>query len=217
MKQQFPGVYRVKDGVATENLTPGFKVYDERLLKIDGGEYRTWDPMRSKLAAAIMNNLSTFPFRRDSSVLYLGASAGTTPSHVSDICPAGTIYCLEFAKRMMRDLIMVCEKKRNMVPILGDARYPERYAQDISNVDIIYQDVAQPNQAEILLKNTHMFKPKYAMLAIKSRSINAVKTPKQVFREETDKLLGTFEVLQSIDLRPYDKDHVLLNLKVRKP
>lgn len=216
MKQIFPGVYQLKDGLATENLTPGFKVYDEKLIKIDDREYRTWDPMRSKLAAAIINKLQTFPFRRDSTVLYLGASAGTTPSHLSDICHAGTIYCLEFSKRMMRELIMVCEKKHNMVPILGDARYPEKYAQNISTVDVIYQDVAQPNQAEILLKNTKLFKPRYAMLAIKSRSINAVKTPKQVFREETEKLSETFEVLQSIDLRPYDKDHILLNLKTKK-
>ena len=54
------------------------------------------------------------------------------------------------------------------------------------------------------------------MLAIKSRSINAVKSPKQVFREETDKLRDRFDILQTIDLQPYDEDHVLLNLKVKK-
>jgi fibrillarin-like pre-rRNA processing protein len=216
MKETFPGVYRLKAGLATENYAPGYRVYDERLLKIDGSEYRTWDPLRSKLAAGIMNGLRSFPFRRDSVVLYLGASSGTTPSHLSDICPKGTIYCVEYSKRMMRDLYMVCEKKKNMVPILGDANFPERYAHGIGPVDVLYQDVAQPNQAEILLKNASMFTPKYAMLAIKSRSINAVKSPKQVFREETEKLAGRFEVLENIDLMPYDKDHVLLNLKSRK-
>jgi fibrillarin-like pre-rRNA processing protein len=216
MKEIFSGVYRLKSGIATENYTPGFRVYDEKLLKMEGSEYRTWDPLRSKLAAAIMNNLTEFPFKRNSNVLYLGASSGTTPSHVSDICPEGTIYSLEFAKRMMRNLYIVCGKKKNMIPILGDARFPERYAQSIGPVDIIYQDIAQPNQAEILLKNTEKFSPRYAMLAIKSRSINAVKSPKQVFREETDKLRDRFEILQTIDLQPYDEDHVLLNLKLKK-
>jgi fibrillarin-like pre-rRNA processing protein len=216
MKEIFQGVYRFKAGLATENNTPGFRVYDEKLLKMEGSEYRTWDPLRSKLAAAIMNNLTEFPFKRNSNVLYLGASSGTTPSHVSDICPEGTIYALEFAKRMMRNLYIVCGKKKNMIPILGDARFPERYAQSIGPVDIIYQDIAQPNQAEILLKNTEKFAPRYAMLAIKSRSINAVKSPKQVFREETDKLRDRFDILQTIDLQPYDEDHVLLNLRVKK-
>ena len=216
MKPIFPGVYKVKGSLATENLAPGFRVYDERLLSIDGREYRTWDPLRSKLAAAITNGLRQVPFRENSDVLYLGASSGTTPSHVSDMCPKGTIYCLEYAKRMMRNLYIVCEKKRNMVPILGDARYPGRYAHNITSVDIIYQDIAQPNQAEILLKNTELFRPKFAMLAIKSRSIDAVKSPKQVFREETDKLRGRFEILESVNLQPYDKDHILLNLRVKK-
>jgi len=99
---------------------------------------------------------------------------------------------------MMRNLFIVCSKKKNMIPIVGDARFPERYAQNIGPVDVIYQDIAQPNQAEILLKNTGKFSPKYAMLAIKSRSINAVKSPKQVFREETDKLRGKFDILQTM-------------------
>lgn len=203
-------------GIATENLVPGFRVYDERLIKAEGREYRMWDPMRSKLAAGIMNDLKYFPFGADSKVLYLGASAGTTPSHLSDICFRGTIYCVEFSKRMMRNLFIVCEKKKNMVPILGDARFPDKYAHLVGKVDVIYQDVAQPNQAEILIKNAEKFSPRYAMLAIKSRSVDAVKSPKQVFREETEKLLSKFEILQSINLAPYDKDHLLLNMRVRK-
>ena len=216
MKPIFSGVYKLKGGLATENLTPGFRVYDERLLKIGGSEYRTWDPYRSKLAAAIMNGLKQMPFRENSDVLYLGASSGTTPSHVSDICPKGTVYCVEYAKRMMRNLYIVCEKKRNRVPILGDARYPDKYAHNITSVDVIYQDIAQPNQAEILLRNTELFRPKFAMLAIKSRSIDAVRSPKQVFREETDKLRDRFEILENINLAPYDKDHILLNLRAKK-
>ncbi|MBN2250547.1 MAG: fibrillarin-like rRNA/tRNA 2'-O-methyltransferase [Candidatus Altiarchaeota archaeon] len=215
MKQIFQGVYRIKGGLATVNMSPGFRVYDENLIKADGREYRSWDPFRSKLAAAILNGLREFPFRRDSSVLYLGASSGTTASHLSDICCDGTIYCLEYSKRMMRNLCVVCGAKGNMIPMLGDARYPVKYAHKMGSVDVVYQDIAQPNQAEILIKNAEEFSPGHAILSIKSRSINAVKSPKQVFREETDKLRSGFDILQSIDLRPYDKDHMLLNMKVR--
>ena len=91
----------------------------------------------------------------------------------------------------------------------------DEYLHNIANVDVIFQDVAQKNQAEILIKNTEIFSPKYAILSIKSRSISASKTPKQVFREEIDKLKEKFHVLEIIDLRPYEKDHVLVNLRVR--
>ncbi len=215
MKQIFPGVYKIRGKIATENSTPGFRVYDEKLIKKGDKEYRIWDPYRSKLAAAILKGLRDLPFKRDSNVLYLGASSGTTASHVSDICSSGMIYCVEYSKRMMRNLFQVCEKKRNMIPILGDARYPETYFHNIAIVDVIYQDVAQPNQADILIRNSEKFSLNYAILAIKSRSINAVRSPKKIFREETEKLKERFNVMQVIDLRPYDKDHMLVNLKPR--
>ena len=71
--------------LATENLVPGNQVYNEKLLSKNGIEYRIWNPFRSKLAASIMNRLEEFPFKKNSSVLYLGVSTGTTASHISDI------------------------------------------------------------------------------------------------------------------------------------
>jgi len=60
--------------LATENLVPKNQVYNEKLVKIKGTEYRIWNPFRSKLAATIMNGLRDFPFMQKSSVLYLGVS-----------------------------------------------------------------------------------------------------------------------------------------------
>jgi len=115
---------------------------------------------------------------------------------------------------MMRNLFIVCSKKKNMIPIVGDARFPERYAQNIGPVDVIYQDIAQPNQAEILLKNTGKFSPKYAMLAIKSRSINAVKSPKTGLQRGNRQTAGKIRHTPDHEtMQPYDKDHVLLNTK----
>lgn len=211
--EKFEGVYNFGGIIATKNSTPGFRVYDEKLIKKKDAEFRVWDPYRSKLGAAIMKGLKNLSIHKKSGVLYLGASSGTTASHVADI--AEIVYCVEFSKRMMRELLPVTLKKKNMIPILGDAKRPEEYLHNTGRVDVIFQDVAQRNQAEILIKNSKIFSPEYAILSIKSRSISASKTPKQVFREEIDKLKEKFEVLEIIDLRPYEKDHVLVNLKVK--
>ena len=85
-------VYQIDNQIATVNLTPTKQVYQETLLQHEDKEFRLWNPRRSKLAAAIIKGLRTFPFKKDSKVLYLGASAGTTPSHISDICSEGRIY-----------------------------------------------------------------------------------------------------------------------------
>ena len=79
-----------QEKLATENMVPGNQVYKEKLIIKRGIEYRLWDPFRSKLAASIMNGLDIFPFENKSQILYLGASTGTTVSHVSDIVgPSG--------------------------------------------------------------------------------------------------------------------------------
>ena len=209
----FPGVIRIKKEIATLNSTPGFRVYDEKLIRKRGKEYRLWDPYRSKLAAAILNGLREFPLHKSSNVLYLGASSGTTASHIADICHKGLIYCVEFSPRMMRDLIHVARIKKNMVPILADARRPEEYIHSIGKVDFIYQDLAQPDQTEILITNSDIFVPKFAMIAIKARSIDVVRKPRDIFKDEIDKLKNKFKIMQVINLRPYDKDHVLVSLK----
>ncbi|MEM2953241.1 MAG: fibrillarin-like rRNA/tRNA 2'-O-methyltransferase, partial [Candidatus Bathyarchaeia archaeon] len=134
----FSQIYQVtlEDGsqrLATKNLTPGRNVYGERLIRFEGVEYRLWDPFRSKLAAAILKNIKAVPIKPNHQVLYLGAASGTTASHVSDIVgEKGHVYCVEFASRAIRELINnVCTYRLNMLPILEDARFPERYAQYI--------------------------------------------------------------------------------------
>ena len=110
--------------LATENLVPGNQVYKEKLIIKQGVEYRLWDPFRSKLAASIMNELEEFPFENKSKVLYLGASTGTTVSHVSDIVgPSGIVFSVEHASRVAGDFLdRVATYRTNVIPILQDAR-----------------------------------------------------------------------------------------------
>ena len=200
--------------LATENLVEGNQVYKEKLITKKGIEYRLWEPFRSKLAAAIMNGLEIFPFKNKSTVLYLGVSTGTTISHISDIVgPSGIIFGVEHASRVARDFLdRVATHRKNIIPILQDARKPKEYFSIFGKVDVVYVDIAQPDQTEIAIVNCKIYLKKngYLFLVIKTRSIDVTKAPKQIIEEEIQKLKIDFDVLQVIDLHPYDKDHAIV-------
>ncbi len=208
-----------EEKLATENLVPGNQVYKEKLILKKGIEYRLWDPFRSKLAASIMNGLDYFPFENKSQILYLGASTGTTVSHISDIVgPSGIVFSIEHASRVARDFLdRVASFRKNIIPILQDARKPKEYFSVFGKVDIVYVDIAQSDQTQIAINNCEMFLKKegYFFLVIKTRSIDVTKAPKRIVEEEIEKLKPRFEVLQTIDLHPYDKDHAMVISKFK--
>jgi fibrillarin-like pre-rRNA processing protein len=214
MKELFPGVYKIKGKLATLNSVKGYRVYGEKLVEHGKKEYRIWDPFRSKVAAAIAKGLKELPVKPKSNILYLGASSGTTASHIADVT-SSKVYCIEFSRRMMLELLPVCARKKNMIPVLADARKPGDYCNRIGPVDVLIQDVAQPDQAGILLSNERYFGFKNAIFSIKARSINSVRKPKQVIDEELSKIKQKFNITEKLDLQPYDKDHVLVSLKAR--
>lgn len=209
-----------KKQLSTKNLDPGHNVYGEKLLFVEGVEYRAWDPRRSKLGAMVLKKFK-IPLKKDSRVLYLGAATGTTVSHVSDIVSEGAVYAVEFSARSMRDFLGLADRRKNIHPILADAGRPESYAHLVGPVDVIFQDVAQPNQAEIAAKNAARFLKKdgLLMLSIKARSIDTAAPPKQVFKNEVKKLEEAFEpkfeVLNAHELAPYHEDHLGLIAKIR--
>lgn len=212
-EEKFPGVYIVDGKLATLSFAPGIRVYGEKLVSVGESEYRMWDLYRSKLAAAIHKGLKELPIKPGSNVLYLGAATGTTPSHVSDIVgDEGTVFCVEFAQRSMRELLSVCEQRQNMLPIMGDARQPESYAEGIGKVDVIYQDVAQPSQSGIFNKNARLFLKKggWGMIAIKSQSIDVTRMPRKIFEEFVVQVSGEIDVSDQIELSPYDLEHLFI-------
>jgi len=206
-----------EEKIATENLVPGKQVYKEKLLLKKGIEYRLWDPFRSKLAASVMNGLTNFPFHEKSNILYLGVSTGTTISHISDIIgPNGIVFGVEHSSRVARDFLdRVATYRKNIVPIIQDARNPKEYFSVYSKVDIVYVDIAQPDQTNIAIENCKMYlKPNgYLFLVIKARSIDVTKDPKYIINLEVKKLESGFNIEQVIDLRPYDKDHAMVIAK----
>ena len=196
--------------VATRNLTPGISVYGEELIAEDV-EYRLWNPRRSKLSAAILNGLSSLKIENDYKILYLGASTGTTVSHISDIAYNGKIYAVEFSPVTAKKLTRLSRQRPNIYPILADATKPKEYMNMVENVDFLYCDVAQPTQSELFMKNMNLFSKDntLGMITIKARSIDVVQKPKKIFKQEEKKFKEKgFKIIEKVKLEPYEKDHI---------
>ena len=150
--ERFEGVFILRgkeDALVTKNLAPGESVYNEKRVSVDGKEpgdkteYRVWNPFRSKIASAIVGGIENIYMKPGSKVLYLGAASGTTVSHVADLVgPEGAVYAVEFSKRSGRDLVNMAKKRTNVIPIIEDARHPQKYRMLVPMVDVIFADVA---------------------------------------------------------------------------
>ncbi len=224
LHERFEGVYWIKDGeekvLATKNLVPGVQVYGEKLYRVRGEEYRSWIPYRSKLAAAIMKGMNNMFIKPGSRILYLGTATGTTSSHVSDIIgERGVLYGVEFAARVMIQFKRnISDKRVNVIPIFGDARKPETYAPIVGEVDVIYCDVAQPEQAKLFSDNARLMLKSggHGYLAVKARSIDSVQEPEVIYRREVEVLeKNGLKPIEVISLEPYERDHVMVVLEYR--
>lgn len=204
-------VFSERGRLYTESSCPGKRVYGERLVRSEGVEYREWDPRRSKLGAYIAVGGRSFPFTMDSRVLYLGASSGTTASHVADICADGRVLCVEFAQRMFRDLVKTCEDRPQMIPILGDATKPSEYSMFADTVDVVYQDVAQKRQADIICDNMDAFDARFGMVAVKARSEDVTSSPESIFEATEARIRERgFRILDARSLEPHEKAHEMI-------
>jgi fibrillarin-like pre-rRNA processing protein len=211
VETRYKGVFWDGERLWTRNRVPDSRVYGERLESADGVEYREWVASRSKLGAYLRLGGKAFPFKEDSRVLYLGAASGTTASHVSDIVSGGTIFCIEISPRSFRDLVKVCETRKNMVPILGDATKPQSYKFMVESADIVYQDVAQKQQAGIFARNMKEFGAKHGLLALKARCEDTAREPREVFAEAASFLKKEgMTVIESRELEPFEKDHAMI-------
>ena len=217
--------------LVTKNMTPGESVYGEKRISVESSqsaalsngdsapatktEYRVWNPFRSKLAAGILGGLDNIYIRPGAKVLYLGAASGTSVSHVSDIVgPTGTVFAVEFSHRSGRDLISMATHRTNVIPIIEDARHPQRYRMLVSMVDVIFADVAQPDQARIVIENAKMYlKIGGGMLiSIKASCIDStVKDVMKVFQHEVEILAkdDEFKPKEQLTLEPFERGELI--------
>jgi len=222
-KHRHSGVFVARgkeDALCTKNLVPGEKVYGEKLIKLKNtnetidDEYRIWNPFRSKLAAAILGGIDDIYIKPGMKILYLGAANGTTVSHISDIIGEnGQLYAIEFSHRSGRDLLSLAKKRSNIIPIIEDARHPFKYRMLLNMVDLIFSDVAQPDQARIISLNASYFLRTggYFIITIKASCIDSTVDASLVFSKEIQKLQQEgFRPSEQITLEPYERDHAII-------
>lgn len=221
------GIFVLKgkeDILCTLNINPGESVYAEKRVSVENKsdlngeitkvEYRHWNGFRSKLAAGVFNGLDQIYIKPGARVLYLGAANGTTVSHVSDIVgPTGVVYAVEFSERSGRDLINMAKKRPNVVPIVDDARKPQRYRMLINGlVDCIFCDVAQPDQARIIAMNaSHFLKIGGGFVfSIKANCVDSTADPELVFKSQIQELKQSgFKPKEQLTLEPFERDHAM--------
>jgi fibrillarin-like pre-rRNA processing protein len=148
-------------------------------------------------------------------VLYLGAASGTTVSHVADVC--GPTYAVEFSPRSARDLLGVASDRRNLFPLLKDARRPETYAHVVeSGLDLLVQDVATRGQAAVALRNRRFLGDDgRLLLAVKARSEDVTAAPDEVFEAARERLAAGYELLETRRLDRYHEDHLAVVARPR--
>ncbi|MDT3435319.1 fibrillarin-like rRNA/tRNA 2'-O-methyltransferase [Haloarcula sp. 1CSR25-25] len=196
------GVERHDFDGETSLATQGQPVYGERT----DGDWRRWDPHRSKLGAMLEGGMD-IGLEGGETVLYLGAAAGTTVSHVADF--SGPTYAVEFAPRPVRELLDAAESRQNLFPLLKDARKPESYAHVVEPVDVIVQDVATRGQARVAALNRRFLADDGRLLAaIKARSEDVTAEPETVFDSVRAELGSAYELLETARLDPFHEDHL---------
>jgi rRNA 2'-O-methyltransferase fibrillarin len=114
----------------------------------------------------------------------------------------------------------MAKKRTNVIPIVEDARHPQKYRMLVGMVDILFADVAQPDQARILAINAHHFLKNggHFVISIKANCIDSTAPAEYVFAREVKKLQEEqFRPLEQLTLEPYERDHAVVTGIYRAP
>jgi rRNA 2'-O-methyltransferase fibrillarin len=216
-----------EDALVTKNLVTGVSVYGEKRISVEEGaegaktEYRVWNPFRSKLAASVLAGVDNIYVKPGSKLLYLGAASGTSVSHCSDLVgPEGAVYAVEFSHRSGRDLVNMAKQRPNVIPIIEDARHPQKYRMLVPMVDVVFADVAQPDQARIVGLNAQYFLKTGGnfVISIKASCIDSTAPAEAVFAREVKKLQEMqLKPREQVTLEPYERDHAMVVGVFRPP
>ena len=98
--------------------------------------------------------------------------------------------------------------------IVEDARLPNKYRMLLSLVDVIFADVAQPDQARIVIHNAQSFLKDggHVVISIKASCIDSTSPPEAIFASEVQTLIdNSFKPLEQVTLEPYERDHAMVS------
>lgn len=83
----------------------------------------------------------------------------------------------------------------------------------VGMVDVIFADVAQPDQGRIVALNAHHFLKNqgHFVISIKASCIDSTASAEAVFAREVAKLQAeNFKPLEQLTLEPYERDHAVV-------
>ena len=206
----------------TRNAVKGVSVRDERRKKDSRIEWRQWEPQRSKVAACLLKTKldpSELIPEVGSTCLYLGASSGTTVSHIHDhVCGSGNhhngqIISVEISPRMMRDLSKLSELRPGLIPVLGDARKPtviSPYLRD--KVDWIHQDISVADQTKSFLNISEIFLKDdgIGLLSLKAASERWIEGGDDSRFKSAKELIESnskVELIENVDISHFEGQH----------
>ena len=221
------GVRREGRSLWTRNAVRGVSVRGERRKTDARIEWRAWNPSRSKVAAALLrtaNDPSQLLPETGSTCLYLGASFGSTVSHIHDqVCGAGNhhggqVVAVEIAPRAMRDLSEMASIRPGLVPVLGDARQPSQVAPYIrGKADWMHQDLSIADQAETFVRMAGAFlRPNgTGLLSLKAASERSSDGDDDSRFEKAARILreSDLDVIERIDLKGLEEQHVVFHVR----
>merc|ERR1711916_211278 len=101
------------------------------------------------------------------------------------------------------------KNRTNVIPIIEDARHPLKYRMLVGMVDVVFADVAQPDQSRIVALNAHHFlrNQGHFMISIKASCIDSTAEPTAVFAREVNKMREEqLKPAEQLTLDPYERD-----------
>jgi fibrillarin-like pre-rRNA processing protein len=213
-----PRLFRVRRGdreeLWTQTVGTPPVVYGERWSDVGEQAYRSFEPARSKLSAALVKGWTGPLPRVGERWLYLGAASGTTASHVADLLgPGGRVYAVERSVRPFARLMIVAGRWPTLLPILADARDPFGYAGLVPPVDGVYADIAQPDQVDILLQNAALLlrgRGSRVLIALKTASMGRDATALEHVRQAETALSDRIDLVPTVRLDPFHRGHYLV-------
>jgi fibrillarin-like pre-rRNA processing protein len=176
-------------------------------------EKRYWDPKKSKWKAAIERGMSV-DLKGNENILYLGASTGSTISHLSPRT-SGMIYSVEKSNVMAVNLVRLSEKVQNVLPLFCDAHDVDYIKEKIGEerIDILFCDIPSFDQVEILRKASELVKEDCKILfSLKTQSISQER-PENVKNRIRDELKKYFKIQGEVNLEPFQKKHFFFILQ----
>ena len=221
------GVRREGRSLWTRNAVRGVSLRGERRKTDSRIEWRAWAASKSKVAAALLrtsNNPSELLPETGSTCLYLGASYGSTVSHIHDhVCGSGNhhggqVVAVEISPRAMRELSTLAASRPGLVPVLADARVPSQVVPFMrGKADWMHQDLSIADQAQSFVNMAQAFlKPGgTGLLSLKAASERASQGDDDSRFAMAEQILKDSELklIERIDLTGLEEQHVLFHVK----